>query len=264
MFHSARGESSACAGIIALDFSGPAARKDGIMKMKSGGLALLALLTSLPLCAAAPNALTPEEQRAGWRLLFDGKSLDGWRSLKSEQPGRGWRAEDGALVLRSKAGDLVTDQAFGDFELSLEWKVAEAANSGVIYRVGLDQAQTFRTGPEYQVLDNLEARDNHPASHRAGALYDLMGVEDNVANPAGQWNQARIVVRGWHVQHWLNGVKTADIDLESAEGRALIARSKFKGWREFASLARGHIALQDHGDVVSFRSIKLRDLNRSE
>lgn len=228
--------------------------------MKNTLLGLSVLLLVGALGAAEPNKLTPDEATAGWRLLFDGRSLDGWRGFKSERPGKDWRVEDGALVLRGKAGDLVTQEAFGDFELTLEWKVAEGANSGVIYRVGLGEANTFTTGPEYQVLDNIKARDNHPASHRAGALYDLQGIEEDVTRPVGEWNQARIVVRGWHIQHWLNGRQIVDVDLASPAGKALIAASKFKGWEKFATLARGHIALQDHGDVVSYRAIKLREL----
>lgn len=210
--------------------------------------------------ASDPNRLSAAEERAGWRLLFDGHSLEGWRGFEREAPGSGWQVDDGALVLRGKAGDLVTRNAFGDFELRLQWKVTIAANSGVIYRVGLGERRTYTTGPEYQVLDNLKARDNHPASHRAGALYDLQGVEEDATRPVGEWNDARIVVRGWHVQHWLNGRKIVDVDLASPEGRALIAESKFDGWPKFASLRRGHIALQDHGDVVSFRAIKIREL----
>ncbi|ACB76843.1 protein of unknown function DUF1080 [Opitutus terrae PB90-1] len=212
------------------------------------------------MAASDVNSLTEDEAREGWRLLFDGSSLDGWRGFKSERPDKNWRVEDGALVLRGKAGDLVTQEAFGDFELTLEWKVAEGANSGVIYRVGLGEANTFTTGPEYQVLDNVKAHDNHPASHRAGALYDLEGIEEDVTRPVGEWNQARIVVSGWRVQHWLNGRQIVDVDLASPAGKALIAASKFKHWEKFASLARGHLALQDHGDVVSYRAIKLREL----
>jgi len=211
--------------------------------------------------AGDPNALTPAERAAGWKLLFDGRTLDGWRSLKSPQPGEGWRVADGAVSLvAAKAGDLVSVGDYGDFEFTFEWKVTTAANSGVIYRVGLEAAQTYRTGPEYQVLDNAQAEDNHPASHRAGALYDLAGTEQDFTRPVGEWNAARIVVRGWHVEHWLNGRKVADLDLAGAEGRARLAASKFRDWPEFASLSRGHLALQDHGHPVSFRALKLREL----
>src|SRR5438270_66909 len=125
------------------------------------------------LFAAEVNALTAAEKAQGWKPLFDGQTLAGWRSLKSEKPGAGWHVADGALVTPGKAGDLVTNEEFGDFELSLEWKISVAGNSGVIYRVGMTENHTYETGPEYQVLDNQKAADNHPPSHCAGSLYDL-------------------------------------------------------------------------------------------
>jgi hypothetical protein len=227
--------------------------------MKSSALFLLSVLT-VGHAFGATAAITPSEKAAGWQLLFDGESLNGWRSLKTTTPGAGWHIVDGALVLKDKAGDLVTKAEFGDFELSFEWKVTETANSGVIYRVGLNESATYRTGPEYQVLDNKKADDNKQANHLAGSLYDMAGPTKEFTKPIGEWNTGRIAVRGWHVQHWLNGEKVVDVDLSSAEGKALLAASKFKDWPRFASLARGHIALQDHGHEVAFRAIKIREL----
>ncbi len=209
---------------------------------------------------ASTASLSPEEKSAGWQLLFDGASLAGWRGYENEQPGTGWQIKDGAILLKGKAGDLVTKAEFADFELSFEWKVTEAANSGVIYRVGLGEKYTFLTGPEYQVLDNAKAEDNKKYNHLAASLYDLALAPDAKTKPVGEWNEGKIVVRGWHVEHWLNGAKVVDVDLASAEGKALVAESKFKDWPKFASLARGHIALQDHGHEVAFRSIKVRAL----
>jgi Domain of Unknown Function (DUF1080) len=205
-------------------------------------------------------ALTEAETAAGWRLLFDGRSLDGWRSLKTETPPVGWEVIDGNLVRTAKGGDLVTVDDFGDFELVLEWKVTGAANSGIMYRVGLTEGAVFRTGPEYQVLDNLAAKDRFNPTHRAGALYDLIAPANDATKPVGEWNTARIVVRGWRVEHWLNDVKLLETDLAGPEGKALIAGSKFKTMPKFATLARGHISLQDHGDIVSFRHIRIREL----
>ncbi len=199
-----------------------------------------------------------------WKTLFDGKTLEGWRSLASAEPGAGWKVREGAIELEGKAGDLVSAEAFGDFELSFEWKVSEAANSGVIYRVGLGEKNTFLTGPEYQVLDNEKASDNKPPSHTAAGLYDLVAPPRDFTRPVGEWNEGRIRVRGRHVEHWLNGEKTVDVDLASPEGKALIERSKFKGWEKFATLARGHIALQDHGHPVWFRAIRVRELKQPE
>lgn len=212
--------------------------------------------------AAEPNSLGADEKAAGWRLLFDGRTLEGWRGYKSEALGAGWKVQDGAVVLTAaKSGDAMTVAEFGDFELTLEWRISAGGNSGVIYRVGLGESATYRTGPEYQVLDNQKAEDNKLANHLAGSLYDIgPAPAKDATKPVGEWNAARIVVRGWHVQHWLNGEKVADLDLASAEGKAAIAASKFKDWPKFASLARGHIALQDHGNEVSYRNIKIREL----
>lgn len=210
--------------------------------------------------ATGANSLTPAEKSAGWTLLFDGKSLAGWRGYKIPIPA-GWSVQHGALVHGSKrSGDLVTVQAFEDFELSLEWKIGEAGNSGIIYRAGLGDAKPAHSGPEYQLLDNAKAKDNKIASHLTGSLYDLVAPKKDVARPAGAWNEARVRVRGWRIEHWLNGAKVVDIDLTSTAGKALIERSKFKDWPRFATVSRGHIALQDHGDPVSFRSIKIREL----
>jgi hypothetical protein len=206
--------------------------------------------------------LTAAEKSAGWKSLFDGKSLDGWRGYKAEAIGDGWVVQDGAIVLtKGKAGDLMTKQDFGDFELAFEWKISEAGNSGVIYRVGLGETASYRTGPEYQVLDNQKAEDNKKANHLAASLYDVgQPPAKDYTKPVGQWNTGKIVVRGWRVEHWLNGQKVVDLDLASPAGKAAIAESKFKDWPKFASLSRGHIALQEHNHVVSFRAIKVREL----
>lgn len=172
--------------------------------------------------------------------------------------------QDGAIVLTvAKAGDLVTKEEFGDFELSFEWKIVEAGNSGVIYRSGFGDSAPYRTGPEYQVLDNQKAADNKKANHLAGSLYDIGAAPPkDFTKPVGEWNTGKIVVKGWHVQHFLNGEKVVDFDFTTPAGKAAIAESKFKGkdWEKFATLSRGHIALQEHGNPVSFRSIKIRAL----
>jgi hypothetical protein len=234
------------------------------MNLRTPLLSLVAALAVSTLVAAEPkpNTLSAAEKSAGWKLLFDGKSLDGWRGYKTEAVGAGWKVQDGALVLTAaKTGDLVTKDEFADFELTFEWKISEAGNSGVIYRAGLGESAPYRTGPEYQVLDNEKAKDNKLGNHLAGSLYD-MGPEAprNLPKPVGEWNQSRLLVKGWKVEHWLNGKQVVAVDLGSAEGKALIAKSKFKDWPKFATLSKGHIAFQDHGDVVSYRSIKIREL----
>jgi hypothetical protein len=218
------------------------------------------LLVAQSAHASLANALSDAERAQGWRLLFDGNSLSGWRSLASPEPGGGWKADDGAIVRTSKSGDLLTVQEFGDFELSIDWKVEEATNSGILYRVALGEAQTYYSGPEYQLLDNVKGGDRFNPKHLAGALYDLVAPPKDLTQPVGAWNHTRIIVRGWHIEHWLNGEKIVDVDLASPEGVALKMHSKFSSMPHFAAFARGHIALQDHDGMVAFRNIKIRDL----
>ncbi len=232
------------------------------MKLRTPLFTLALALLAAPLFGAEPNTLTAAEKSAGWKLLFDGTSLNGWRGYKTEAVGAGWKAEGGTLTLTAaKAGDVMTKDEFADFELSFEWKISAGGNSGVIYRVGLGESASYRTGPEYQVLDNVAAKDNKLGNHLAGSLYDI-GKEAprDLVKAVGQWNHSRLIVRGWKVEHWLNGKQVIALDLASPEGKAAIAASKFKDWPKFASLAKGHIAFQDHGDIVSYRSIKIREL----
>jgi Domain of Unknown Function (DUF1080) len=228
------------------------------------GLVLAALSLAIPAARASDaNSLSGAERSDGWRLLFDGSTLSGWRGLNSTAPGSGWAVIDGAIVRTGKSGDLVTVDAFGDFDLSIEWKVEAETNSGILYRVQLGQSQTYVTGPEYQILDNIQGGDRHDPKHLAGALYDLVAPPQDFTHPVGTWNQTRIVVKGWKIEHWLNGEKIVDIDLASAEGQALKANSKFKVMPLFAASPVGHIALQDHDHQVSFRNVKIRDLSGS-
>lgn len=232
------------------------------MKLRTPLVAFALSVAASPLFAAEPNTLSAAEKSAGWKLLFDGKTLNGWRGYKTEAIGAGWKVQEGALVLTAaKSGDLVTAQEYADFELSFEWRISEGGNSGVIYRAGLGESASYRFGPEYQVLDNEKAADNKLGNHLAGSLYDMgPEVPRDATKAVGQWNESRLVVKGWKVEHWLNGRKLVTADLASPEGKALIAKSKFKDWPKFASLLKGHIALQDHGNVVSFRSLKIREL----
>jgi hypothetical protein len=223
-------------------------------------VALACALACAPRLAAADNTLTDAERAQGWRLLFDGTSLAGWRSLKSAEPGAGWKVTGGAIVRVARSGDLLTADDFGDFELSIEWKVEQATNSGILYRVSLDDTQTYHSGPEYQLLDNVMGGDRFDPKHLCGALYDLVAPPRDLTHPVGEWNLARIVVRGWHIEHWLNGEKIVDTDLSTPAGRDMVAHSKFKAMPRFATFDRGHIALQDHDNSVSFRNVKIRDL----
>ena len=196
-----------------------------------------------------------------WRPLFDGKTLTGWSALNGKAPGSGWQVQKrGVLTSVGHTGDLVTVAEFGDFELSLDWKVSKGANSGIFYRIGPGDLDAYQTAPEYQILDNQNAEDRQQPNHLAGSVYDLVAPSRDLTRPVGQWNKARIVVRGWTIEHWLNGQKILQVDLADPNGKALIKNSKFANATKFAGFTRGRIALQDHGDVVSFRHIKIRDL----
>lgn len=226
--------------------------------MKSPAIALAVLLTGGSVMSAEPNTLTPEEAAAGWRLLFDGKTLDGWRGFKAEAPDAGWRVEDGAIGPDPKRSrDLMTRERFGDFELTFDWKISPKGNSGVMYRVIEEGGQTYHSGPEYQVLDNSRGE---PPLERAGALYGLYAPAVDATKPVGEYNQSRIVVNGSKVEHWLNGQKVVEADMASEEFKTRVAGTKFRAWPQFAASPEGHIALQNHGDEVAYRNIKIRPL----
>jgi hypothetical protein len=195
--------------------------------------------------------------------LFDGKTTHGWHSYLKTGPGA-WRVVDGALQLDPKApgqGDLVTDKEYENYELSLEWKIAEGGNSGIIFGVHEDPSfdATYLTGIEMQILDDAKAEDNKLATHRAGALYD-MRASAHPAKPAGEWNKVTIRKLHGHLTFWLNGQKVIETQIGSPEWKEMLDKSKFKTWKGFAAYPKGHIALQDHGAVVSFRDIKIKEL----
>jgi hypothetical protein len=195
-----------------------------------------------------------------WRTLFDGRSLAAWRGFKKASVPAGWQIVDGALTRVGKAGDLITRDEFRDFELELEWKVAEGGNSGIMYRVTENAEETYETGPEMQVLDVARHKVGQSRLTAAGSAYGLYPAPAGVVKPAGQWNTVRIVVRGNHVEHWLNGIKVVEYELGSPDWAAKVQASKFKQWPGYGRAASGHIALQDHGDRVAYRDIKVRTL----
>ena len=232
-----------------------------IRGMKCAAL-ITALVLSAPLSAqnAGANRISRLEHDAGWQLLFDGETTAGWRSIKAPGfPAEGWGIDAGALHHTRGGGDLVTERSFGEFELEFEWKVAAGANSGVKYLVA-DGDAGAAFGPEYQVLDDQTHVDAQDPTHRAAALYDLFPAEGKHLAPVGEFNRARIVVRGGRIEHWLNGVRVVNVDTSSAAFEEAHAASKYKGSPKFARGHRGRIALQDHGDEVWFRSLRIREL----
>lgn len=230
------------------------------------GRVLPAVLGVVALCAAsvvmaqngAVNVLTPQEKAEGWTLLFDGKSLDRWRGFKSPTPPAGWKAADGALVREGTGGDLMTKEQYGDFELRLEWKVSKGGNSGIMFHVTPDGAETYETGPEMQILDNAVHRDGKDPMTSAGSNYALHPPARDVTKPIGEWNAVRLLVRGPHVEHWLNGVKLLEYELWSPDWEKRVQASKFAKMPGYGRAKRGHIVLQDHGDLVWFRNIKVK------
>ena len=203
----------------------------------------------------------------GWITLFDGTNTNAWRSYKGDSfPTKGWSVRDGALVCEKGGGggDLITREQFGDFELEFEWKVTAKANSGVLYRVVELDGPAWFSGPEYQVLDNAYFGGKIDYAHAAGALYDICPA-DEAAQPLerGAWNEGRIIAQGFKVAHFLNGKLVAACDFGSADGKERVAKSKFAPLStplQFMTNARGHIALQDHGDEVSYRNVRVRSL----
>jgi hypothetical protein len=225
-------------------------------------LVLLAMLAcsraDAPPRESPVNAGSPLD--AGWRPLLVGESADAWRGYKSDRLPAGWQVVDGALTRVAKAGDIVTREQFRDFELALEWKVAPGGNSGVFYRVreAPELKWVWQSGPEAQVLDDAGHRDGARPETSAGACYGLYPAPGGVVRPAGEWNGMRIVVRGNHVEHWLNGRRVVGYELGSAEWEERVRRSKFADLPAYGRAPRGHIALQDHGDWVAYRNIRIR------
>ncbi len=212
---------------------------------------------TVDLSAPADDAATD-----GWRPLFDGRTTAGWRAFKGTAMPAGWQVVDGALTRVEQGGDIVTDEEFDSFELELEWKVGAGGNSGIFFHVVEDSALQYvwQTGPEMQVLDNARHPDGRQPNTSAGSNFALYAPARDVSRPAGEWNAARLVVRGDHVEHWLNGEKLLEYELGGPEWKARVAASKFASMPRYGLARRGHIALQDHGDPVAFRNIRIRVL----
>jgi hypothetical protein len=244
-------------------------------------IALLLATGSAQAQAVSPNTLTAAEQAAGWRLLFDGRSLDGWHGLGfSDVPPGIWVIDDGAIKhLPNGKGpvqrdgqpltgmDLVSSGTWRDFELTWEWRIAPGGNSGVKYNV--DEELSGKMDPphaakgwEYQMLDDEKAEDNKVATHRAGALYDMFApAADKRLRAVGEWNASRIVFRGNHGEHWLNGQQVVGFELGTAPFDSAFAKSKYHAYPSWFPVRRaGRVVLQDHGDAVWFRSIKIREI----
>ena len=228
-----------------------------------------------------PNYLTEKEKREGWRMLWDGKTTEGWRSARSESfPEKGWKMNNGILTVletggreAEAGGDIITCEKFSSFELKLDFKITKGANSGIKYFVdpAINKGPGSSIGLEYQILDDEvhpDAKKGVNGNRTLCSLYDLITAE-NLSEPGrpkrkvfrgvGEWNTARIVVRGNHIEHWLNNYKFLEYERSTQMYRSLVAYSKYKIWENFGELPEGHILLQDHGNEVHFRNIKIRE-----
>jgi hypothetical protein len=229
---------------------------------------LCALLALSSVFAMAQNKLTKQEEKDGWKLLFDGKTTNGWHTFNKKTLGTAWKVQDGAVMMdktvkdKEQRGDMVTDKEYQDYELSLEWKIDSCGNSGVIFNVVEDAKYfaTYLTGPEMQVLDNVCHPDAKIDKHRAGDLYDLIRCSKETVKPAGQWNLAQIKTQNSKYEFWLNGTKVVEFTMHTPEWDKMVAASKFKTMPDFGKATKGRIALQDHGDKVWYRNIKIKEL----
>ncbi len=220
--------------------------------------------------AQQPNTLTRKEKKEGWELLFDGKTTRGWHTYLRDTVGSKWQVKDGAIIFdpsqpQSGGGDIVTNKEYENYELNLEWKISKGGNSGIIFDIQEDPKYdaTYLTGPEMQVLDNIDASDNKKQNHLAGCLYDMSGdATVSKPNPVGEWNHVRLIQNKGHLTFWLNGIQTYDGQIGSDEWNKMVANSKFKsaGFSNFAKVARGKIALQQHPGSSAWRNIKIRML----
>ncbi len=203
-----------------------------------------------------------------WQILFDGKSTTSWRGFRRQTfPEKCWVIEKDSLMTvagcdKSDQIDIITTSKFKNFEFEIEWRVAPGANSGIVYLVSEDEDQTWKTGPEMQVLDDEKHPDGKIANTSAGSLFALIAPANKTLRPVGEYNKARLVVQKGHVEHWLNGKKVLEYDLASENLASLIAQSKFKNFRHFARMSEGHIALQFHGDNVWYRNARVREITQ--
>lgn len=216
--------------------------------------------------AKADNTLTKAEAKAGWVLLFDGKSMENFKGFRKDAVPASWQLEEGAIALAGKGGgDIITKNEYENYELVIDWKISEGGNSGIIYNVSEDPQYnaTYVTGPEMQVLDDLkhpDAKMGKNGNRQAGSLYDLIPLSTPAVKPVGQWNTAKLLVNKGHVEHWLNGKKVVEYQLLSPEWEAMVKGSKFASMPSYGRITKGHIALQDHGNKVWYKNIKIRTL----
>jgi len=244
--------------------------------MKKTGLILLTAL-SIAACNSQSEKKTAEpaaenKSDSGWVSLFDGKTLTGWHNYGKTTVGEAWKVADGTLYLdttkkagwqTAQGGDIVSADEYDNFDLKLEWKIAPGGNSGIIYYVHEDTTKykyVWQTGPEMQVLDNDLHSDGKIPKHRAGDLYDLISCKTETVKKPGEWNEAEIIAKDGKLDYYLNGTNVVSTTLWDDAWKKLVAGSKFKEWPDFGTYKKGHIALQDHGNTVWYRNIRIKKL----
>jgi hypothetical protein len=222
----------------------------------------------------AVNALTAEETAAGWKLLFNGTSLDGWRGYnRTDLPALGWLVKDGELIIEKTpnpkpadfGGDIITKDQYGNFELSVDFMISDSANSGIFYLVIEEKdSAIWHNAPEFQIIDNDTWAKMDPNfnmdTHRTGDNYDMESSAGLYMKPIGEWNTARLVYNNGHVEHWLNGNKCLEYEIGSPKWKEQLAKSKFKGYPQYAMTKKGYVGLQDHGHEVRFKNVKIRNI----
>jgi len=224
---------------------------------------MTAIIAALALTASPQKPiLSFWEEENGFKPLFNGRDLSNWRGYKRETPPGAWHIENGELVVRpgGNGGDICTGSEYADFDLRLEWNTTKGGNSGVIYRSSEDYDASWKTGPEYQVFDDFQSGEGKADLHSAGALYDLYVPTKFVTRKPGEWNETRIVVKGNHIEHWLNGTKIVNCEVGSKDWNERLDKSKFKAYSEFARKRKGYILLQDHGHEIRYRRIRIKEL----
>jgi hypothetical protein len=245
--------------------------------MKIGYLNAPVILIVLGLTGFSPNTeiennscrnksgFNPPQEEGNWKFLFDGKTTKGWRSFKGTAVGTEWSVKDGVLVLSGKGGnmggDIITEEQFGDFELSLEWAISEGGNSGIFFHVlENDYPAIYASGPEYQLIDDEGFPEKLEEWQKTGANYAMHKATNKILKPVGEFNESRIIVKNAHVEHFLNGQKVVSYDLWTDDWYSLVRNSKWKDYPGYGLACKGHIGLQNHGSAVRFRNIRIRDL----
>ena len=237
-----------------------------LVRLVSAGLLVAGL--SLAGCGEDPviaaqeclNGLTAQESESGWELLFDGSSLEHWRSYRQDDLDPGWAIENGCLARVGRGGDIISRRQFADFELKLDWRISDSGNSGIFIRGDEIDKSIHHSGFEMQVLDNAGHWDAGNPTHRSGAYYDMIAPDHDTTRAPEAWNQVHIIARGPDIEFRLNGQITATFTLGSAHWQQLYAQSKFTDRTRYGSLLRGHIGFQDHWDKVWFRNIRILEL----